>query len=323
MLISIIIPVYNVAPYLRDCLDSALKQDMSNYEIICINDGSTDNSLSILEEYKKQFPQINLISQENKGLSAARNAGLRAATGDYILFLDSDDWIEPDTLQTLAEKQHGEDMVCFNGRLYFEDETKEEPDEGITETNLTGWDYYNNYALKPRKFHFVCTVLRMYKRNFLLNNNLFFKEGIFHEDNLFTPIACYYAQSVKVIPDTLYVYRIRSGSITNNISFQNVVDMVIGTNLLSDFFISKQNIDKSTIYRELAGKYIRVFYPDLVSLCGEQHTEIRNLVNWSHFKTMAIYPRQKRLYYLIRYQSFFFIAYLKIETFMKEKLFHH
>ena len=321
--ISIIIPIYNVAPYLRQCLDSVINQNHSDYEIICVNDGSTDNSLSILEEYKKQYPQINLISQENKGLSAARNAGIRAATGDYVLFLDSDDWLEDNALKILHDNIGGEDMLCFNGRRYFEDGTQEEPDAGQTETNLTGWDYYNKYALISRKFHFVCVVLRLYRKQFLMDNHLFFEEGIYHEDNLFTPIACYYAEKVKVIPNCLYVYRIRNESITHNISFQNIVDMVIGTNLLSDFFIPLQNIDKTQIYRELSGKYIRVFYPDLVSLCGKRHAEIRNLVNWDSFRLMAKYPRQKRLYYLIKLQPFLLHLYLKTETFLKEKSLHH
>ena len=323
MTFSIIIPVFNVEPYLAACLDSALNQTYTDVEVICVNDGSTDNSLSILEEYKKQYPQITLLSQENKGLSAARNAGLRVATGDYILFLDSDDWLEKDAIRILRDHIGDEDMLCFNGRRYFEDGTQEEPDKGITETNLTGWDYYNKYALVNRKFHFVSVVLRLYRKQFLLDHRLFFEEGIYHEDNLFTPIACYYAQKVKVIPDCLYVYRIRNESITHSISYQNVVDMVIGTNLLSDFFIHKQNINKTQIYRELAGKYIRVFYPDLVSLCGKRHKEIRKLVNWDSFRIMAKYPRQKRLYYLIRTQSFFLLFYLKIETFMKDKLYHH
>ncbi|MGC9151785.1 MAG: glycosyltransferase [Microbacter sp.] len=317
MLFSVVIPIYNVAPYLRQCLDSVINQNDSDYEIICVNDGSTDNSLSILEEYKKQYPHITLISQENRGLSAARNAGIWAATGDYILFLDSDDWLEKDALQILHNHIAGEDMLCFNGRRYFEDGTKEEPDAGISESHLTGWDYYNKYALVSRKFHFVSVVLRLYRKQFLLDHKLFFEEGIYHEDNLFTPIVCYYAQNVKVIPDCLYVYRIRQTSITHNISFQNVVDMVTGNNMLSEFFIPKQNIDKTQIYRELAGKYIRVFYPDIVALCGKRHTEIRKLVNWNYFKITAIYPRQKRLYFLVRYKPFFFNIYLKMETLIK------
>jgi len=314
---TLIIPIYQVEQYLAECLDSVLAQSFIDYEVICVNDGSTDNSLAILEEYALQHRQINVITQVNKGLSAARNAGIKAAIGDYIFFLDSDDWIESDTLKILNEKQNGEDLIWFNGRRYFEDGRTEEPDKGITEENIGGWDYYNKYALLSRYFHFVCTVLRIYKREFLLRNNLFFKEGIYHEDNLFTPIVCFYAQKVKVIPDCLYVYRIRKGSITNNITFQNVVDMVDGTNILSEFFIPQQTIDKSQIYRELSGKYIRVFYPDLVALCGKRHKEIRKLVNWKNFQMMAKYPRQKRLFYLIKIHPSLVNFYLKMEAFLK------
>ena len=131
---SIIIPVYNVEQYLQDCLNSVVKQYYIDYELICVNDGSTDGSLVVLEEYQQKYPQITIISQQNKGLSAARNAGIQAAKGDYLFFLDSDDWIEPNTLEMLARKQSGEDLICFNGRRVFEDGTTEEPDSGIEET---------------------------------------------------------------------------------------------------------------------------------------------------------------------------------------------
>ena len=184
---------------------------------------------------------------------------MKEATGEYLLLLDSDDWLEPHTLQTLADKQNGEDMICFNGKRYFEDGREEIPDQGITEERLTGWDYYSKYALIPRKFHFVCTVLRLYKREFLLQNKLFFKEGILHEDNLFTPIACYFSQSVQVIPDILYTYRIREGSITQKNSERRVQDMITITNQLSLFFISKNGLSKKTIYNSLSDSYIDLF----------------------------------------------------------------
>ena len=121
MLFSIIIPVYNVENYLRDCLDSVLGQSFSDWEAVCVNDGSTDHSVSILEEYASRDNRITVISQPNGGLSAARNTGLNAAKGDYVIFLDSDDWLEADALKTLSENLSGEDLLCFNGRRYFED----------------------------------------------------------------------------------------------------------------------------------------------------------------------------------------------------------
>ena len=102
MRFSIIIPVYNVEKYLRDCLDSVLGQSFSDWEAICVNDGSTDHSASILEEYASRDIRITVISQPNGGLSAARNTGMNAAKGDYVIFLDSDDWLEADALKTYS-----------------------------------------------------------------------------------------------------------------------------------------------------------------------------------------------------------------------------
>ena len=317
MKFSVIIPVYNVEQYLCDCLDSIVAQSYRDYEVICVNDGSTDGSLAILEEYQQKYPQITIISQPNKGLSAARNAGIQAAKGDYLFFLDSDDWIETDTLKILAEKQNGEDLLCFNGRRCFEDGTTEEPDSGIEESQLTGWEYYNKYALLPRKFHFVCTVLRLYRREYLLKNNLFFEEGIYHEDNLFTPLACYYAQTVKVIPDWLYIYRIREGSITQSVNVQRLYDVITVANKLSDFFIPIREFDKSQLYREIAGEYFGAFTSDNVKLFGNKDAEIKKKINWGSFKEVSMYPRHRQIYVLLKIQPNLFRLYLKLESYSK------
>ena len=114
-LISIIIPVYKVEPYLRKCLDSVVQQTYRNLEIILVDDGSPDSCGAICDEYATKDERITVIHQENKGLSAARNAGLDIATGDYIQFVDSDDWIEPDALATVLSiaEDHHVDIVCF------------------------------------------------------------------------------------------------------------------------------------------------------------------------------------------------------------------
>lgn len=317
--ISIIIPVYNVEQYLKACLDTVVAQNYSDFEVICINDGSTDGSKSILDEYAAKYSNISIIHQENKGLSAARNAGIRAAKGDYIFFLDSDDWIEPDTLKMLTEKQNGEDLLCFNGRRYFEDGTTETPDAGIVEDRLTGWEYYNKYALVSRKFHFVCTVLRLYRREYLLKNNLFFKEGIYHEDNLFTPLACYYAKSVKVIPDILYVYRIREGSITQTTNVQRLFDMITVANKLSAFFIPLSGIDKRTVYREIAGEYFKGFMSEERKIYGRNDSELIQKINWESYRTVSLYPRHRRVYGLLSVHPVLFRLYIRLEQLLKRK----
>ena len=97
--VSIVIPVYNVEKYLEECIESAIKQSLNDIEIICINDGSTDSSLEILKKYEKKYSNIIVISQENKGLSASRNVGIRKAKGKYIYFLDSDDFIDTNSME--------------------------------------------------------------------------------------------------------------------------------------------------------------------------------------------------------------------------------
>ena len=114
---SFIVPVYNVEKYLSRCLDSLLTQNYQNFEIICINDGSPDNSINILQMYQKKHNNIFIINQENKGLGGARNTGLKYASGDYIWFIDSDDWIEPTSLYLLnnyISQEGSKDMILFN-----------------------------------------------------------------------------------------------------------------------------------------------------------------------------------------------------------------
>ena len=320
MFISLIIPVYNVEQYLRDCLNSVVAQTNSDCEVICVNDGSTDGSWTILKEFQNRYNQITVITQQNKGLSGARNAGILAAKGDYLFFLDSDDWIEPNTLEILAQKQRGEDLVCFNGRRVFEDGSTEEPDNEIEELNLNGWEYYCKYALVRRKFHFVCSVLRLYRREYLLKNKLFFEEGIYHEDNLFTPLACYYAQTVKVIPDCLYVYRIRKGSITQSVNVQRLYDMITVANKLSDFFIPIRDIDKNNLYREIAGEYFGAFMPEKRKLYGDKDLAIKMLINWNNFKTVSIYARHRRIYLFLSIHSALFRTYIYFEKRIKTLL---
>ena len=257
---SVIIPVYNVEKYLRACLDSMLDQSFFDWEAVCVNDGSTDGSASILAEYATKDNRFRVVEQSNAGLSAARNTGMKHVTGDYVLFLDSDDWLETDALEALARNLDGEDMVCFSGRRYLELEDRYLPSDQLEEeTYQSGMEYYNRNALQRRDFAFVCVVLRAYKRTFLVENDLRFKEGIYHEDNLFTPKACYYAQGVRVINDCLYDYRVRGNSITTTSTLKHQSDMLGVANELAEFFLSKTGFDKTVIYRAITHHYQSVF----------------------------------------------------------------
>lgn len=221
-LISVIIPVYNVEPYLRDCLDSVLAQNYENLEIVCVNDGSTDKSPAILEEYKKKDDRIIIINQKNAGLSAARNTGLRFSNGDYVYFLDSDDMIKPEAMGELLNiaRSNCLDILQFESELFFEDEA--------LRSEFSEWE--KNYRRK-REYPSVTTGLQLYslmyaagdyrpnaymqffRRSFLEENNLTFFEGILHEDELFTFLAMLQAKKALYIPSVLYLRRIRQKSI--------------------------------------------------------------------------------------------------------------
>lgn len=304
MTFSIIIPIYNVERYLPKCLESLQQQTFRDFEVICVNDGSKDSSAVIAEEWEIRFenPYV-VIHQENQGLSAARNTGLQASHGEYVLFLDSDDWLEPNALKVLMDNLHGEDMLCFNGRRFMEDKQQYEDADVIQlESDVPGWDYYCCHALESRRFAFVCVVLRCYSREFLVKNNLRFKPGIFHEDNLFTPIACYCAQRVKVIPDVLYDYRVRNSSIMTTRSLKHWEDIITIANELAVFFQDKP-VPKTVLYQALTHHYQAAF----ANVGRKEDKELLPLVDWKLYRMVSrTKPRHRLQYIALRISPPFF-----------------
>ncbi len=313
--ISIIIPAYNAERFLPKCLDSILLQSCSfAYEIICINDGSTDGTLSILDSYAAKYPHFKALSQDNKGMSAARNRGLQEASGEYVLFVDSDDWLSDGALDIIHKETNGQDVICFNASIFSEDTNTFILSKNIDERQtLSGWEYYNRFALVPQKVHFVCVWQRIYNRIFLINNDISFAEGFFRaEDNLFTSIVCYYARSVSLITEVLYVYHIHSKSITRNPTWERMLQGLEVTNRLAKFFIPKDNIDKRAVYKILASDYINLFSEEIFNLYGDKDKEISKLVDFKMFRKTAVSPRHRFLYYLIKVSPTLFRAYSKL-----------
>ena len=226
--VSIIIPVYNVEKFVGETLDSVLLQTYPNLEVICVNDGSTDGSLGVVESYVDKFNgirELRIISQKNGGLSAARNAGMDSATGKYIYFLDSDDMIFPyaiNDLVALAEKNEldqvifssdvfvdgdGEDLVkqAKGFRAYYElpaDACGRVQTGAVMLDTLTGL----------KKFH-CSQPLRFYRRSALEAHKCRFPMGLLHEDNYFAPLSLRFSQRVLAINKRFYQRRVRGGSI--------------------------------------------------------------------------------------------------------------
>ena len=283
MKFSIIIPVYNVEKYLRDCLNSVISQSFTDWEAICVDDGSTDTSLTILKEYEEKDDRVNVIHKENKGLSSARNEGIKLAEGEYLIFLDSDDWLSNRMLEVIANEEHGEDLICFSGIKYFESSNTYSPREHLSPAdNISGMEYFDKYSMELKELHFDCAVSRAYRREYLLDSELWFKEGRLHEDFLFTPQACWYAKRVKVIDESLYYYRIRPGSITTSSNIKGLFDYIKSNNELASFFKSK-NCDKSVIYRRLTQSY------QIFILRSDKETDriVNNLIDWELYKLVS------------------------------------
>ena len=207
--ISVIIPVYNVEKYIKRCLDSVLAQSFKNWEAICVNDGSTDNSLSILNKYAIQDSRIKIISQKNMGLSMARNNGLAQACGKYICFLDSDDFIDKNFLINLYNEitKTKADVVMAPTRYINDKKTKTDTFEHKILTT-----FLEKVTSLP---HGGCWN-KLYSKQFLQKHQIQFPRDLYWEDNIFTIKTCYFANKIAVINEGCYNYVHNSNSITSN-----------------------------------------------------------------------------------------------------------
>lgn len=216
MKLSIIVPVYGVAKYLPKCVDSLLAQDISNYEIVLVDDGSPDECPQICDEYSTKYSNIKVVHQVNAGLSAARNSGLSIAEGDYILFVDSDDYLQPNTLGTLLEQAEGDDLDVLRFRYQNVRESGEVfvPHEGMKTD-------YNDYSSEPtdgltflnERMWVQCYVVQfLVRREIVLQEQ--FTPGIYFEDTDWTPRMLLRTKRVASTDLVVYNYLWREGSIT-------------------------------------------------------------------------------------------------------------
>ena len=254
VLLSIIIPVYNVESFVGRCIESCLRQDLSpsEYELLIVNDGSPDGSMDIVQQYALLHDNIRIIEQENAGLSAARNTGIKEAKGEYLWFVDSDDDIKADILKQLVYKAYSKrlDVLCFGINVIKEKEAY----------------IYNIYAEKEDfvydGFSFISKVIMpasacvaLYRTEFLLTNGLYFKVGIVHEDQEFTPRAYCLAKRISYINAPVYNYWVRSGSIMTSPEKQakKAKDLLVICDSLYQF--TRERIEEySAAYNTMLGK---------------------------------------------------------------------
>lgn len=205
--ISIIIPIYNVEQYLKECIDSVINQTYNNLEIILVDDGSTDNSNKICDDYQKKDDRIVVIHKKNGGLASARNEGIKKSTGEYLFFIDSDDFIELNTIEELYKVSDNgkKDLVMCNYYKYYEDSKKE----------ISIVPFYDEKNQKSIITAMPTATCKLIKHKIFIQNELKFLEGKYYEDNAIMPYVLSLTKNYAYNQKPLYYYRQRSGSILN------------------------------------------------------------------------------------------------------------
>lgn len=292
--ISVIIPVFNVEKYLTKCLESIVNQTFKDIEIICIDDGSTDNSLKILNDYAQKDNRIKVISKPNGGLFSARHIGIETAKGEYILFVDSDDWIDTTLIEKAYKKitETNTDVVIFGAYTVKNNSSS----NGMYSVNkipkkfknkiLTLDDYKNNI------FKFCPTAWsKLYRKDFIAVNNIRFQEIKQGEDQLFYIHTMLKAKSIYILDENLYYYvKNREGSLTNNSMKSSIAP--IQNFFAAEKMLDDQNLSDNYIY-QIINKYFSKslswygkcttdfkpeFYSDLINL--KKHIDLNYPCGW-------------------------------------------
>lgn len=253
MKLSIIIPVYNVAQYIERCLQSCLYQPnvmAEDYELVIVNDGTKDNSMAIVQDMTRDCPNVAIVNQHNQGLSMARNAGLKAAQGEYVWFVDSDDWIADGCLHEIIGRleQTKVDVLQLQYRNVYSDNIPCDEHYDIISGIVNGreWMVGNTY--------FTAVQFMIYRREFLLQHNLSFYPGIYHEDSEFKPKVVYFANACASYDKVAYNYfKGNSNSITAVLKLKNGIDLFTVMNSLVAFIAE----------HKITGIYRRSFYTQI------------------------------------------------------------
>lgn len=260
MLLSIIIPSYNSEQFIKKCIKSCETQNVSSeeYELIIVDDGSEDKSLAIIKMMALVHRNIKIYSQPNRGLSVARNIGMKYAKGEYLMFVDSDDWIKKNCFQRIFYilQREKPDALAFCA-AYADAHIFERRFSYKDETNIKGRDFLCGYVPD-------CAPFAIWRAEFFKGNNLLFKEGIYHEDSELIPRAYYLADKITRINDIIYyVYR-NPDSITRSVNYKRAFDSIqhVCTSL-DNFYYTK--VEKK--YRWVFDKRISIYINNALNVC--------------------------------------------------------
>lgn len=267
--VSVILPVYNSEGYLRQCLDSLLAQTFDDIEIVCVNDGSTDKSLKIIEEYLKKDDRVKLVTQEHQGKASARNKGRYLARGEYICFMNSSDYAKPDMLDKLYKnaKEHEADISMCEVTL-LDSKTMGFNDNSFS-LELFSEDF-NERSFSPKEtyeFMFkinVNPINKLFRREFLEKNNAAFLKGLNYEEYLFFTQAYLTAENITLVRNPLIVHRINEK--TSKKDDTKKLDLFSVMKLEKEFLLRKKLYKDLKYHFEKAKRNILVeFYKTIKS----------------------------------------------------------
>lgn len=254
---SLIIPIYNVEKYLEQCIESCENQDLpqDEYEIIAINDGSSDDSLRILEKLESKYKNIKILSQENQGLSTARNVGLNVAKGQYIWFIDSDDWINENILNGIYEilcEHHLDALHLAYKMVSAKGKESLSTIDGLTKV-FTGIVFLDKVLTKN---YFACTFI--FNRHFLEKWNFRFTKGIYFEDLDLIPLILLETNRICCYKHTSYFYRQRQSSIIHSVNYKLIDDLFFVCNRYKNYLLDQHlmPLKRRVLSRILAGSIL-------------------------------------------------------------------
>lgn len=302
---SIIIPVFNIEDYLPECIESVLNQRYQCLEIILVDDGSTDGSGKICDEYMNKDARIKVIHQQNKGQSSARNRAIQLAEGEYIIWLDGDDFLQDEAIEcldNLLEKQGKADVVVQHHHLYFCETNT------IQDCNCTYDKQYETQSIE-KIFQYMYDGLKYtsatwtitIKRRYLLDYQLYFKEGIKHEDSLWSPIAIMNAKKLLFNNNDFYIYRTdRVGSTMNTPKIKNLFDrFTVIEELLLESKKEKYSGKQSRLFEQLCGKMFIGLLIDIGYFAKDNANEYKSLLKMMKEKMWVLWTRKEPRYRVI------------------------
>ena len=274
---SIIIPVYQAQKYLHQCLDSIIKQNFTDYELILIDDGSKDNSGKICDDYTKKFINAKVIHQPNSGPSAARNKGIEQARGDYIIFIDADDYIATESLEQINQelkKSHFPDLLITPFQSFTKSGENHYYDLFLQKYDIYSMNKEEVIELLFNHSEGICYAWRyIVKKKLIENYQIRFPVGMIYEDNEWTPRIFLFADSFSGLKYYWYYYRKdNKASITNNIRFQNTMDQIKILTLNIQYISEK--CDNHTIIKSITQRFSKEILN--VLLLRYPHLTIKN-----------------------------------------------